>query len=304
MFDIHNYDKDEYEKERKERLGESNPKSKEEHTPPPKEEWEEPRQEEKEGSSKRALIGIFLLGTVGFIGYLALGNQKSDTNPTPPKAETTNLAQETNTKEPESTTQDKPKEEPMGILTPVVQEKPKEELTTTITPISQDKPKEESTSPTDQPNQEKQNTIANDALTDTIQKELLNISTNSPTPMREKEPVVTSISSTENIQKESKTTPTPITKEETKTEIIDNIPKETLVTEPITVAKVVKPKPKKRVKKIRRRMVIVRKGDTLASISKRFYGNSMLFNRIVRANYSIKRSSTPLKIGQRIHVPR
>ena len=53
-----------------------------------------------------------------------------------------------------------------------------------------------------------------------------------------------------------------------------------------------------------RRMVIVRKGDTLASIAKKFYGNSMEFQRLIDANYKIKSSSSMLSLGQRVYVPR
>jgi len=53
-----------------------------------------------------------------------------------------------------------------------------------------------------------------------------------------------------------------------------------------------------------RRMVVVRKGDTLASIAKRFYGDSSKFQKIIDANYKIKDEHTPLHIGQKIYVPR
>ena len=53
-----------------------------------------------------------------------------------------------------------------------------------------------------------------------------------------------------------------------------------------------------------RRIVVVRKGDTLASIAKRFYGNSSKFQKIIDANYKIKDEHTPLHIGQKIYVPR
>jgi nucleoid-associated protein YgaU len=294
MFDIHNYDKDEYEKERKERLvQESDIKSEEEYKQPKEQLHEEPRQE-VEGSSKRALIGILLLGTVGFIGYLALGNQKNDTNSIPTKTEPTSLVQENNTKESESTNQDKPKEE---LIT-----------TTTTVPAIKAEPKEESITTTTQPKQDRQNIIGNDALTDTIQKELLNISTSSPTPTKEKEPVVTTISQVKDNPIEPESTPTPVVKEDPTATPTPTI---TPTKEPIVKKVHTKPKRKhakakhkKVVKKPKRRFVIVRRGDTLASISKKFYGNSMKFKRIIRANYSIKSSSTPLKIGQRIYVPR
>lgn len=51
------------------------------------------------------------------------------------------------------------------------------------------------------------------------------------------------------------------------------------------------------------RTVIVKKGDTLALLSQKFYGNSMEFERIIRANKSIKSHKTSLKLGQKIIIP-
>ncbi len=51
------------------------------------------------------------------------------------------------------------------------------------------------------------------------------------------------------------------------------------------------------------RMTKVKRGDTLAVLSKRFYGTSQEFERIIHANKSIKSAKTPLKIGQKIIIP-
>jgi len=50
------------------------------------------------------------------------------------------------------------------------------------------------------------------------------------------------------------------------------------------------------------KLITVKKGDTLASIAKKFYGNSMMFDKIVMANLDIEKDST-LHIGQQIVVP-
>jgi nucleoid-associated protein YgaU len=52
-----------------------------------------------------------------------------------------------------------------------------------------------------------------------------------------------------------------------------------------------------------RRLVRVRKGDTLASIAKRYYGNPNKYQKIIDANYKIKNKHTRLHIGQLIYVP-
>ncbi len=54
----------------------------------------------------------------------------------------------------------------------------------------------------------------------------------------------------------------------------------------------------------KRRVVTIRKGDTLASIAKRFYGDSRKYKKIIDANYKIKNVHTPLHLGQKIYVPR
>jgi len=54
----------------------------------------------------------------------------------------------------------------------------------------------------------------------------------------------------------------------------------------------------------RRRFVTVRKGYSLAYISKKFYGNINEIDRIVKANSNIKNKKSTLRIGQKVYVPR
>ena len=56
--------------------------------------------------------------------------------------------------------------------------------------------------------------------------------------------------------------------------------------------------------KIKPRVVTVKSGDTLASIAERFYGNSMDFKRIIRANSSIRSSRSSLHLDQKVIIPR
>jgi len=53
-----------------------------------------------------------------------------------------------------------------------------------------------------------------------------------------------------------------------------------------------------------RRFIIVQKGDTLASISKKIYGSRDKILKIVRANYKIKTKRSTLHIGQKVYVPK
>ncbi len=52
------------------------------------------------------------------------------------------------------------------------------------------------------------------------------------------------------------------------------------------------------------RLVKVKKGDTLMSIAKRYYGSSKKYQKIIDANYKIKNIHTPLHVGEIIRVPR
>ncbi|SFV51741.1 hypothetical protein MNB_SV-12-104 [hydrothermal vent metagenome] len=51
------------------------------------------------------------------------------------------------------------------------------------------------------------------------------------------------------------------------------------------------------------RVVIVKEGDTLGLISKRFYGSPMKFQKIIDSNPSLRKKSNMLYIGQKLHVP-
>ena len=53
-----------------------------------------------------------------------------------------------------------------------------------------------------------------------------------------------------------------------------------------------------------RRYIIVEKGNTLASIAKKVYGNKDKIPKIVRANYKIKSKNSTLRLGQKVYVPK
>jgi len=65
--------------------------------------------------------------------------------------------------------------------------------------------------------------------------------------------------------------------------------------------KIVSKKTKKKL--LRARTITVKKGDTLALLAKRYYGNSLAFQGIIKANKSIKSHKTSLKVGQKIIIP-
>ena len=53
-----------------------------------------------------------------------------------------------------------------------------------------------------------------------------------------------------------------------------------------------------------RRYIIVEKGNTLASISKKVYGSTDKVSKIIRANYKIKSTKSTLRLGQKVYVPK
>jgi len=56
--------------------------------------------------------------------------------------------------------------------------------------------------------------------------------------------------------------------------------------------------------KTKRRYIIVEKGNTLAMIAKKFYGDERAISKIIRANHRIKSSRSMLRLGQKVYVPR
>jgi len=51
------------------------------------------------------------------------------------------------------------------------------------------------------------------------------------------------------------------------------------------------------------RVITVKKGDTLASISEKYYGNSMAYSRIITANKSLNKKSSTIYAGQKLNLP-
>ena len=51
------------------------------------------------------------------------------------------------------------------------------------------------------------------------------------------------------------------------------------------------------------RVILVEKGDTLGSISEKYYGNSMEFDKIIEANEKLNKDSQVIHIGQKLNIP-
>jgi len=51
------------------------------------------------------------------------------------------------------------------------------------------------------------------------------------------------------------------------------------------------------------RVVIVKKGDTLSTLSEKFYGNSMQFQKIINSNKHLTEQSYTLYVGEKINIP-
>ncbi|NEW60806.1 LysM peptidoglycan-binding domain-containing protein [Sulfurovum sp. bin170] len=279
MFDIHNYDKEEYEKERRERL-----KHKERHMHQMEEEVTSHYDDnEQEGDNRKKILLGLLLGTVGIVGYLGFNYLQDGTNQPKETVVPTvaNHHNELNSSKQKETTQ-----ELITTIspTPLEDKKEQKELTPTISPISTTE-----TSPI------------------IVNKEREIVATVTPKISKERELNVTN---SHNGEKKPKIETIEELSQSVQKIVNSNEPKKVespkVETKKIEIEKVVKEETIKREKPKRRnaRVVIIRKGDTLASISKKFYGNSMKFQRIINANYSIKSSSTTLHLGQKIYVPR
>jgi len=53
----------------------------------------------------------------------------------------------------------------------------------------------------------------------------------------------------------------------------------------------------------KRLVVVVKKGDTLASLSEKYYGDSMAYNKIIKANKSLSQRSYTIFVGQELILP-
>jgi len=51
------------------------------------------------------------------------------------------------------------------------------------------------------------------------------------------------------------------------------------------------------------RIILVKEGDTLASLSEKYYGNSMGFEKIIQANHKLNKESKVIYVGQKLNVP-
>jgi len=302
MFDIHNYDKEEYERERQERLAqEAFLKAQKEREESEIEEFDY-HDDIEEKDNKRILLSILLVGAVGVAGYFGFNSLQDNTNqPSTPQI--------IKNKELNSSNQDAVKQ---GLITKTAQKVEEKESIVTNTQTAITTPSKENKS------------VVSDALLDSVKKELITTTTpkkqestvnTNPVapPTTTEEKLVATDTDAKNIEKVLKRQAELKREKELKRQAElkrqKELKRQAKLKRQKELKRQVKLKRQKELKrqaklKKKRRIVIVRKGDTLASIAKKFYGNPMKFQRIVNANYSIKSSSTPLKIGQRIHVPR
>jgi len=51
------------------------------------------------------------------------------------------------------------------------------------------------------------------------------------------------------------------------------------------------------------RTIVVQKGDTLASISEKYYGNSTAYDKIIASNDALDGKSSTIFVGQKINLP-
>ncbi len=126
-----------------------------------------------------------------------------------------------------------------------------------------------------------------------------------PIPTRTPEPIITPnadnkiVTTITKPKLTSQPTSTPSSEKIKSREEPTNPPKEEKKSKIVTEKKRVV----KKVKKPQYRVVTVKKGDTLASLAERYYGNPMDFKRIVRANRDIRSSHSHLHLGQKVIIP-
>ncbi|HHS92161.1 MAG TPA: LysM peptidoglycan-binding domain-containing protein, partial [Campylobacterales bacterium] len=256
---------------------------------------EEKVEEEPNGFKKLYFIVVLML--VAILGYLGFNFlQKNETSQ--PSTETI-VASPINNQKSSVTKEVEAKElSAITSITPAV--KKVEEKTTPVTTQEQEKEKSVTTIASVMPKVEKtQEVIPPLATESTKEKLLVKESTKQEAPKQEKVALT---------QEKSVTKAEPLEIKLTQVKLREAPKPE------IKKSKVVKAKPpkaatkktkvvKKKTPSKKPRIVTVKKGDTLALIAKRYYGNAMEFKHIVRANPKIKSHKTPLKLGQKLLVP-
>ena len=231
----------------------------------------------KNKPAKKGILTLVTLTTVGVVGYFGLNAlDKKSTNETTSN-QTTQTASIGNIDEVNKTTT---KKETFYVEALAVKTKDNEPTAEPIVVSTVSKPKENET-PTE--------IKIEKAPIESIKAPLMAEAKIEETPKQEEK-----IALIESVVKEE----IPVPKKEVQEE-----PKEVAKVE--SVERVVKKKSKRiKYEKIKLRITTVRKGDSLASISERFYGNPMEFKRIIRANSRIRSRRTSLRLGEKIIVPR
>ena len=237
------------------------------------EEYHEEYHEEEESSSRKILPALFGITSIGIMGYFGFNYFNKDS---------VNQTQNNNTE------------------TLVIQKKEPKEITTYTEElaIKQDSKSIEenviATLSSQKEEQKKERVQEKEKLKEQERQE--------KEALKEEEKIVksTPMKTLEALQKE-------IEKEEKVVKIEKKEEKVVIQKkEPVKKEKIVQKKKPNILKyeTIKPRVRTVKRGDTLASIAKRFYGNPMDFKRIIRANSRIRSSKTSLRLGEKIIIPR
>jgi len=228
-------------------------------------------------SEEKSIIPIVSLVIVGIVGYFGFNYLQQD-NITKEITDTQTVKVDVNISSDKK--EEKEEEDKREIVSTINQNKPDTKQKEIIESVIEEK-KESQITPTPVVEKVKEKVEEKEKV-EVKEKEKVKIEKIEPKVVVTPPPVVKEVSKSENIQ-------------EMKAKVIQKLVQKAKHKE--IIKKVEKPK------KPQYRVITVKRGDTLASISKRFYGNSMEFKRIIRANHDIKRASTQLRLGQKIIVP-
>jgi len=276
---------------------------------------------EEKKPTKNFLLALFGVTIAGAIGYIGLANgDKSETNPAPTKVLTKieqdelkietavidNL-QEKNNYYVESLALAKEAENKPTVVSPQKEEEEKkekeveQEQQTPIIPLKTEIPVATLVQSIPIKETEKKEDIKKEIVLEKaiIEKELVE-----KEALKREEAKRIEIAEIEAIEKKIKEQEI-LNEEVVKEEIV----KKEIVTEEVVKTEHIVQKHKKATSRIKYepippRIRTVRRGDTLASIAERFYGNPMAYRRLIRANPRIRSSRTALRLGEKIIIPR
>lgn len=292
MFDIHNYDPEEYEKERKERLEQE---ERLKYVPIVGE--TEYTHHEEESNKKPLFIGLLVAGIVGIAGYFGFSGSEEDSCKTKESVAQVKSISELNSsskKEIESINDSPAKL--AGVTTPNIINNTNNESQEVAQKIVQNEKIAKELAEKEKLAEQKAIEAKEKAEKKKLAQKKADEVKEAKKKAEKRRVAQRKASEAKRAKEKARKRELARNKAKREKEAKERAEKRKLAEQ--------QAKEKEVTKKKEKRVVTVKKGDTLGSLAKKFYGNQMEFDKIVRANKRIKSSHTSLRLGEKLWIPR